>query len=473
MQEIITDVAIIGAGTAGIEANHAAKEAGAKTLLIDQSPIGPTNIKTGTVPMQILRELSFSKNHIAPSSLTLYGKTPEIKIDNKEILSIVRKKKTTFIEEFIKTIYAIPENERMIGKAFFINNTTLGIESSDIQIKAKSIIIATGSQPYVPYGLKRLGSKILTTNEFFDLPELPKSVAIFGSGSVGLELGQILSQLNIKTIIFGLDSFWRFTDQKVAQEALTALKQKAYIIMNSRITEMNENENGDITIYYLDDTNYECILNVQYVICATGRIPKLDDLQLHTTGIIHNALGAPFVNPLTMQTNIKNIFVAGDVSTDHGTLQTAIFQGKVAGENAARYPEPPLEKTSFRQEIIYTSPEMAIVGESYSELTEKAKKGRRFIVGEATCNNNLLAKLKEEKYGIIHTYFAEDNGEFLGAEMCIPDAQYICQFLNCALINKMSITELLNSTFYHPSFFEVLQESVKDAERKFNLNKYR
>ncbi len=470
MQKIKTQVAIIGAGTAGLNAYKSAKEESAHAIIIDRGPLGTTSIKTGAVPTQLLRELSITKQKQTPTTFSLYSRPPETKLNNDQILEVVRQRKLTFFEDFIKEIYTIPEDERYVGQASFKDCNTLELAQLDLEITAQSFVIATGSEPYVPYGLKRLGARVLTTNEFFDLPVLPKSIAIFGSGSIGLELGQSLTRLGIKTIIFGLTKLWHLTDQKVANEALSALRERAYIIMDSRITDM-EAENDNIKIYYLDENNHECFLNVEYVLCATGRRPKLDNLNLHVTGIIHDSEGMPYVNPLTMQTNVPHIFLAGDVSTNNGCLQNAINQGKIAGKNAARFPQEALAQNIPRQEIVFTDPQMALVGLTYNEVNEQARQGQRYILGEASMRNNTRAKIKEHKYGLVHVFFAESDARFIGAEICAPDAEYIAQFLNCALSNHMTLKDLLAFSFYHPSIFEVMHEAFIDAEKKFALQK--
>ncbi|MGN1393052.1 MAG: FAD-dependent oxidoreductase [Succinivibrionaceae bacterium] len=470
MQNITTDVAIIGAGTAGISAYYASKENGAKTLLIEKGPIGTTNIRKGGIPTQILRHLANSNlsSQNTQSTFTLYGKSAEHKVEFKDILNYVRNQKRCFIENFIKDMYTIPEDDRIIGEAIFKDNHTLYIQECDTEITAKSIIIATGSIPYIPTNLKLLGDKVISSDQLFELSELPKSLAIFGTGSIGLELGQTLTKLGVKTAVFGQKTFWHFTDQKVANEALEALREKAFIVMDSQITDMSATDNG-INIYYLDESYHECYISVDNILCTYGRIPNLSKLKLHTAGIINDKNGIPYVNNTTMQTNVPNIFLAGDTSSTNGNLQKAISQGKIAGKNAALYPNIENNNDITNLEIIFTDPEMAIVGMNLNSVNEDAHLGNKYIIGEAKTKNNTIAQLKNIKYGLVHVYFGVESKVLLGAELCVPNAQSLAQFIHCAILNKMTLDDLVNFTFYHPSVYELLGEACRDAQKKFKL----
>lgn len=470
MQKITTDIAIIGAGTAGMAAYAAAKEENSKVILIEKGPLGTTYIRNGGIPSQILREIAQSTSqHTHPqTSITLYGKSIEHKTEFNQILNQLRDQKRDFIDNFVKEIYTIPDDNKIIGNAYFKDRYTLVIPETNTELEAKTFIIATGSEPFIPYDLKKLGERIISSDNLFSLKELPKSLAIFGTGSIGLELGQILTKLGVKTIVFGQKNFWHFTDQKVANDALSAMRENTFIIMNSIITGI-EADNDSVKIYYVDDSEHECYLSVDYVLCATGRLPNVNSLKLENAGVIINSNGLPHVNSKTMQTNMPHIFMAGDVAIQNGNLQQAIATGKIAGKNAARYPQMPIEKNNNPQEIIFTNPEMAIVGQNYMEINEAAKHGQKYVIGEALVSKNLFAQMKQQTYGMVHLYFSIEDSRLLGAEICCPEAHSLSHFLDCAILNKMTITELLNSNYYHPSVFELLSVACNDAARKLAL----
>lgn len=473
MQIITTDVAIIGSGSAGLKAYYAAKEQGAKCLLIEQVPIGPTVIRAGALSTQLLRQISLKKNRFVEKNknetFSLYSITTAAPSnDNINVLEEIRNQKKQFIEEHIKNIYTIPEDERIMGKALFIDPNTISINDTDIQIKAKSFVIATGSEPYIPNYLKKLGNRIITSNDFFELPELPKSIAIMGTGSIGLEFGESLTRLGVKTIILGQKDFWHLSDQKVTNIAFEALSKEMFILMNSRITGIDKTDNG-IEIYYLDETNHECYQEVDYILCATGRIPNLNNIRLHAAGISHDSAGIPYYNKTTMQTNVPHIFIAGDVSTTNGNLQSAITQGQIAGTNAALYPKELQSKELPRLEVVFTDPEMAIVGLNYNQIADRARNGNKFIIGEALVSKNIAAQILKQETGRVHLYFDIKTHKLLGAEICAPDAANIGQLLSSSILNNATLENLLNFTFYHPSLLEIITDACINANKKFAL----
>ena len=471
MHELTVDVAIIGAGTAGLEAYKVAKEQGLKPVLIDKGPIGTTSIRTGCIPTQILHELSININKVeTPASITRYGKSPEARVSRKNLMQLLRSQKRSFIEDFVKNIYTIPETERLQGEAHFIDAYHLAVNDNEHLVTAASFIIATGSTPYVPSEYSAIKDRLLTTDNIFDLAELPKSMAIVGSGSVGLEIGQIMTSLGVRTPIFGRKALWNFTDQKVASEAYEALRSRIFLTMNSSITDFEQTDEG-LSLYYLDESVHECLLNVDYLFCATGRIPNLATLNMTAAGIEIGSDGMPIVNRRTMQSNVEHIFFAGDACEFQGTLQKAVRQGRVAGINASRRAsglglelneQPPMQ-------VIFTNPQFAMVGRTYAEVNAQARNGEKYIVGEGLVCNNLKAQIENNRSGLIHTYFSHQTGALLGAEICCPDAAAICQFLASAIASGKTLKDLVDMSFYHPPSFEVLSESIADAAHKYRL----
>lgn len=470
MKHISVDTVIIGAGTAGMQAYKTAVENDADTIIIEQGPLGPTSIESGCVPSQLLHEMSrqFTANSTPMLTMTLYGKSTDKQLEKEEILNTVRQEKRSFLDHYIKEFYTIPEDCRIMGHAFFIDPHTIAIDGTDTTITARSFVVATGSRPYIPHELQKVGNRVITSDDLFNLSQLPKSIAIFGTGCIGLELGEYLTRLNVKTIIFGKGEIGHLTDPKVASAALSAIREKVFIIPYGRFTSI-EQQDDHVTIYYLDETEHECFLNVDYILCATGRIPNLADLQIESTGIRLDELNHAYCNPETLQTSVDHIFLAGDTSSSRSNLQKALYQGRIAGENASNYPKITATNNIPHQDITFTDPEIAITGLSFEEVKQRARNGRKFIVGEGSPDNNITAMIKGYHHGLIHVYFDRETELLLGAEICAPYAQQMSQFLYSAIANRQTLSNLVGYNFYHPSAFEMLTEAFEDARKSFKL----
>ena len=471
MRHISVDTVIIGAGTAGMQAYKTAVENNADTIIIEQGPLGPTSITSGCVPSQLLHEMGrqFSSNSTPMLTMTLYGKSADKQLERSEILNSVRNEKRAFLDQYIKEFYTIPEDCRIMGKAFFIDPYTVAIEGTDTTISARSFVIATGSKPYVPAEFQRIGNRVITSSDLFELKELPQSIAIFGTGSIGLELGEYLTRLNVKTVIFGKGDIGHLTDPKVAASALNAIKERVFIVPYGRFTTMEQTDDS-VVIYYLDETDHECYLKVDYVLCATGRIPNLDELQLETAGIQLNSLNQAYCDEETLQTSVPHIFIAGDTtSSTRSNLQKALYQGKIAGANAATYPRLYQTCNMPHQDITFTDPEITVTGLSFEEVKQRARTGRKFILGESSTADNTTSVIKGYRHGLVHVYFDRETQLLLGAEICAPYAQQMSQFIYGALYNRQTLDDLIGYNFYHPSAFEMLTEAFEDAKKSFKL----
>ncbi len=471
MKHISVDTVIIGAGTAGMQAYKAAAENGADAVIVDRGPLGPASVRCGCVPAQLLHEISrrYAANSAPARSLTMYGRSSDNRYSPDEILNTVRREKLAFLEQYIKDFYTIPEDSRIMGRAFFVDPNTVAVEGTDVTISARTFVIATGSKPYVPPELARVGDRVITSDQLFDLPKLPQSAAFFGTGCVGLELGEYLTMLNVKTMIFGRGEIGHLTDPKVAAAALNAIRERVNIISNGRYTTVEQRDDG-VVIYYLDESDHECYLKADYIISATGRVPNVDDLQLETAGIALYEMNSLYCSGETLQTSAPHIFLAGDASGSRSNLQKALYQGRIAGKNAATYPDVTAVCDMPHQDITFTDPEMTVTGLSFEQVKQRARNGRRFVVGESSTDNNITAMIKGYRHGLVHVYFDRETELLLGAEICAPYAQQMSQFLYSALRGRQTLGDLAACSFYHPSAFEMLTEAFEDARKTFSLS---
>ncbi len=168
MKDISADVAVIGAGTAGLAAERAARDAGARTILIDDRFAGTTCATVGCMPSKLLLAAANAANEVRRASI--FGiRTAPLVIDGAAVLARVQKERDAFVADTLKVIDQIPPGNRVKGKARFIDATTLQLED-ERKIFARSIVIATGARPSVPKMFAALGERILTHESIFGIP---------------------------------------------------------------------------------------------------------------------------------------------------------------------------------------------------------------------------------------------------------------------------------------------------------------
>ena len=172
------DVAVIGAGTAGLAAERAARSNGAATLLIDPSFNGTTCATVGCMPSKLLIAASHAA-HAARSSRQFGIEVRDVWIDGKAVMQRVRTERDRFVRLTQKSFDEIPDGVRLRGLAKFMGTQTLSLDDGRL-IEAGSIVIATGSSPSVPDAFAKLGNRILTNETIFDLQDLPNSLAVIG-----------------------------------------------------------------------------------------------------------------------------------------------------------------------------------------------------------------------------------------------------------------------------------------------------
>lgn len=470
MSEIVLecDTVIIGAGTAGIEAYKAATEGGANCILVESGPLGTSSRRTGDTPVSFLMEAG-KKCH-ALMELDTYGISPKSKVDislnTDHVLNNLRAARSKETGDVLSFIYRIPETNRLIGKARFVDEHTIMV-NENFQVRFNSAVISTGSAPVIPFELSRYGadSGVYTTNDFFDIDHLPNSIAVFGSNREGLQIGQALSYLGVKTVVFGSNRIWDLTDESVMHTTIDEFNDRFDLVLNTYTTAIEKTSRG-FSIYYLDHTNYENHLSVETILSASIRCPKLEGLNIRSLGIKVDRFGCIDIKQNTLQTSVDHIFAAGEVTDLNMTVDFARYQGRLAGYNVANYPNMSTAKKPIKVNIMNTDPEVAMVGMSYEEVVARAKTGRHFIAGEVRASEGMYRITKNDG-GMMRIYCDEETKQILGAEMCLHNAGHIAHELAIAMAGNLTIDEISRLPLFKPSYEEIIRSACRSVSRNF------
>jgi dihydrolipoamide dehydrogenase len=461
MKSVHVDVAVIGAGSAGLSAYRAAKAAGASAVLIEGGPYGTTCARVGCMPSKLLIAAADAAHHAsstAPFGIHVDG---PIRIDGREVMQRVRGERDRFVAFVVEGVENIPEGDRLRGYAVFVDDGLLQVDDHT-KVHARSVVIATGSTPVVPEMYRALGDRVVVNDDVFEWQDLPRKVAVVGAGVIGLELGQALSRLGVSVTMLGgargrvgpmSDPDITAYAAKVFGEAFR-FEQRAHVEAARRV--------GDTVHLRYRTASGELIEDTfDYVLVTAGRRPNVSRLALRNTSLVLDDNGVPVYDPLTLQAGARPVFMAGDANGVLPLLHEAADEGRWAGLNAARFPgvEPLVRRAPIS--VVFTDPSIAMVGARHADLAPCS-----YVVGEVSFEDQGRSRVMLKNRGLMHVYVDTTSRRFVGAEWIGPDAEHIAHLLAWALQMKLTVDEMLAMPFYHPVVEEGLRTALRNASAK-------
>ncbi|MBT3059185.1 MAG: dihydrolipoyl dehydrogenase [Candidatus Thiodiazotropha sp. (ex Lucina pensylvanica)] len=449
MAEQQVDVVILGSGTAGLNATSRIGPSGKRFLLVNGGEPGTTCARVGCMPSKAL--IQVAEDYHRRTHLNRYGVDghTELTIDIPEAMEHVQDLRDNFVDRVLSNSTDNMGDKFVEAYARFVDPHTLELDNGD-RIVAEKIVIATGSRPVVPTAWQAFGDKVLTTDSFFELEDLPKSVAVVGLGVIGLELGQSLSRLEIDVHGFDMaQTIGGTSDPEVSAMALETMQREFPIHLGEPV-EISE-EGSQLRVTAGDQS-----VVVDKVLASLGRKPNVEGLALENAGIELDERGIPRYNPNTMQCGDSHIFIAGDVNGERPILHEAGDEGKIAGHNAA-HDEVVAFKRKIPLAINFCDPNICLVGTSYQALDLDAT-----AIGEVKLAPVGRAQIMGQSRGIIRVYGDRTSGRILGAEMITTRGENLAHLLNWAISQQLTVGDLIRMPFYHPVIEEALQAALNN-----------
>ena len=441
------DVAVIGAGTAGLAAERAARSNGASTLLIDPYYRGTTCATVGCMPSKLLIAASHAA-HAARSTGKFGITVSDIAIDGKAVMKRVRDERDRFARLTRESIADIPADIRLSGRAKFISADCLELDDGR-RIEAGSIVIATGSAPFIPDQFAGLGTRLLTNENVFDLEDLPDRLAVVGSGAIGLELAQAMARLGVEVTLFDLgERLGGIRCDKVHASLKSIIEEDLTLRLGVELEVMVTDSGASIA--WTGPASGKA--DFDYILVATGRPPNLDSLNLAAAGIALDDNGVPVHDRDTMQCGDSSIFLAGDIANDLPLLHEASHDGAIAGRNAVAFPASTHAQRFTPFSITFTSPPVARIGQSEEDGV---------ITGTADFSDQGRARVEGVNQGVLTLYAAAPDGRLIGADLCTPASEHLAHMLAWAVQQGQTATQLLEMPYYHPTIEEGLKQALR------------
>jgi len=458
MRTVRTDVAVIGAGTAGLAAYRAAKAAGRSALLIEGGVYGTTCARVGCMPSKLL--IAPAEAAHAIERFAGFGLRGDVSVDGRAVMARVRRERDRFVGFVTQGVDALPAADKLHGYARFVDDTTLAV--GDVRVEAHATVIATGSSPAYPPAWDALGDRLVTNETVFEWSDLPASVAVFGPGVIGLELGQALHRLGVRIKVFGRGGgVGPLADPELTAEARRVFGGEFYLDTDAHADVSRDGDAVVVRYRALDgETRVE---RFDYLLAATGRSPNLRHVGLEHTSVIRDARGVPVFDVETMQCGDAPIFIAGDATSDLPVLHEAADEGRIAGDNAARFPTVHAGMRRAPLAIVFTDPQIAIVGHGWRAARDVAH-----VAGTVSFDDQGRARVMQRNRGLLRVYAEAGTGLLLGAEMLGPDAEHLGHLLAWAQQLNLTIADMLKLPFYHPVVEEGLRTALRDAYAKLD-----
>ncbi len=449
------DVAILGADSAGLFALSQVKRETDNYVLINGGELGTTCARVGCMPSKVLIQVAEDFHRKSIFEREGIDGAEELSIDIPAAMEHVQDLRDVFVDRTLGVTDELDETHLIDGYAKFIANDT--VEVNGEQIKAKSIIIATGSTPVIPSAWQDFADDVVTTDEFFELEDLPVSMAVIGLGSIGLEIGQSLHRMGVKVVgVDQLETVAKLEDEEVNRLAVAVIG-KEFPLWLGQAAILEKIDNG------IQVTAGENQQVVDKVLASLGRKPNLDNLNLQATDIKLDANGIPLYDPLTMQIGDLPIYIAGDVNADRPLLHEAGHEGRVAGYNAVHQPVEKF-KRKVALGITFCEPNIATAGAQLSELNEED-----IAIGEIQFSPVGRALIMGKNRGLLRLYVRKSDGLLLGACMCCVKAENLAHLISWSIQSGMSVFDMLKMPFYHPVIEEALQAALYNVLAQLDI----
>lgn len=453
------DVAIIGAGTAGMGAYREARKHTGSIALIEGGPYGTTCARVGCMPSKLL--IAAAEAAHGAKHASIFGvRVPAVEIDSSEVLGRVRRERNRFVGFVTDDVEGFDDSHKVRGHARFLDAHRLLIDNG-LEIVADRIVIATGSRPFIPGILEGAGNRLLVNDDVFELEQLPESILVVGAGVIGLELGQALSRLNVNvTMLARSDSIGGIADSDIREIAAATFQSEFDLQLHSEVLGVKETLNG-VQVSYRDAEGVIHMKVVDYILAAAGRVPNTDKLGLDNAGLAMDTRGIPTFDRTTMQTSVPHIFIAGDANNELPLLHEASDEGRIAGRNAGIFPAVEAGSRRAGLGIVFSDPQISSVGKRAHQLAP-----RSYITGKVSFHNQGRSRVMARNQGMLKVYAEAQTGVLLGAEMLGPAAEHIGHLLAWAVQQSLSVNEILAMPFYHPVIEEGVRTALRDAAKQ-------
>ncbi|BBJ31393.1 dihydrolipoyl dehydrogenase [Rickettsia asiatica] len=455
MQEF--DLVVIGSGPAGYTGSIRAAQLGMRVACIEKNDtLGGTCLNIGCIPSKALLNSS-EKYEEALKHFESIGITADIKLDLQKMLAN-KDKVVLDLTKGIESLFAKNKVTRIKGEAKIISSNI--VEVNKEQIKAKNILITTGSSVIGIPNIKIDEEFIVSSTGALKLSKVPENLIVVGGGYIGLELGSVWRRLGAKvTVIEYAPSIIPMLDKEIATQFMK-LQQKQGIEfkLNTKVLSA-EVKSGKVNLT-IEEGGKSSVVISDVVLMAVGRKAYTQNLGLESVGIITDKQGRIEIND-HFQTAVSNIYAVGDVvkgamlahkAEEEAVAAVEIMAGQAGHVNYNLIPS-----------VIYTYPEVASVGETEEQLKEK---GINYKVGKFPFLANSRARAIGSTEGMVKMLADSKTDRVLGAHIIGADAGTLIAELTAYMEFGAVAEDIARTCHAHPTLSEAIKEAALSVDKR-------
>lgn len=459
---IDADLLCIGSGPAGQRAAVQAAKLGKRVVVIEkQRVVGGVCLDTGTIPSKTFREAVLAFGRQAEQ----FGKRHGFAVPSRPSVDQLFARVNEVVEREGEVVQRqLERNDITVvrGEASFIDERTVQVFAEEALqwVQAEHVVIAVGTVPAPPLGVKGEHPQIITSDQVMNLECLPRSMAVVGAGVIGLEYASMFGSLGVDVTL--VDSRHRpleFLDAEIVDELIHQMRNYGVTFRLGETVKLMECSEGKPTkaVIYLESGKK---LVSDLVLFAVGRIGATGSLELERAGLEADERGRLKVNE-RFQTAVPHIFAAGDVIGYPSLAATSSEQGRLAACHAFGMKAEPMS-ANFPIGI-YAVPEISMVGENEQDLTRKKVP---YEIGMARYREIARGHIMGDDSGLLKLLFHRKNRQLLGVHAIGLGATELVHVGQAVLGLGGGLDYFLNTVFNYPTMAECYKVASLDAFNK-------
>lgn len=446
----VWDLVVIGAGSAGLVASKTAAGFGATVLLIERDRLGGDCLWTGCVPSKTLIAAAHAVSTARESSF-LGVNIPELTVDFRAVMDSVHTAMKTIAPTDSRAALEAENITVLHGNAVFASPRSLTVDGTEVHFR--QAIIATGSTPALPdiEGIESV--RVLTSDSFWELRELPGRLLILGGGAIGCELGQAMARLGSRVSIVHRGPRILSREEPRASTIIhDGLVRDGALIYTGRTGVQIRSTDGISGRLLLDDGTW---MEFDRLVSALGREPRTNALQPQRAGVDTDPNGYVAVDKVLRTTN-RRIWAAGDTTGLPQFTHTAGVNGSIAATNAILGLRRRVDDRAIPR-VTFTAPEVAAVG-----LQAAATGLQRVVTWEHSHSDRAITESDTTGFTQI---IVDRKGRILGGTIVGPRAGETVGELALAVKQRLSTSALAGTTHPYPTYNDPLWNAAVDDVR--------